>query len=316
MSLTDFCNRPTARAPEQPLESCAGERLATPATPVEARLTTRLQLQPSFRRSPRESHGDERHTGSDASLRRCCRPLATLEARPLTPLSPSERARRVNANRAVLSSKTTSLSARGAFHRQVLPSPAFAAQGTRHRTRGLAAAEPASGTSPSTAFTRKGEAPPVDFCNHCGSPAQLRSDRPPRGAQRVAPLRNDAGGPAPHDAAPAERARARGRRGHRPRQRLLRDGSRRSFTPNPSSSGTSRHGLAPAPIESSTQEQELCPANPPSDGAQDALRARAATILPAAKRGRSRAPEVPSIDGRHKPTWYSTGCSQPVDFQV
>jgi hypothetical protein len=92
-SLTDFCNRLTARAPEQPLDSCAGERLATPTTPVEARLTPRLQLQPRFRRSPRESRGEERHTGSDASLRGCCRPLATLEARPLTPLSPSERAR-------------------------------------------------------------------------------------------------------------------------------------------------------------------------------------------------------------------------------
>jgi hypothetical protein len=44
MILADFCNRPTARAPEQPLDSHAGERFAAPSAQVEARLTPCLQL--------------------------------------------------------------------------------------------------------------------------------------------------------------------------------------------------------------------------------------------------------------------------------
>jgi len=63
MILADFCNRPTARAPEQPLDSHAGERLAAPSTQVEARLTPCLQLRSRFRRSPREPRGEERPTG-------------------------------------------------------------------------------------------------------------------------------------------------------------------------------------------------------------------------------------------------------------
>jgi len=63
MILADFCNRPTARAPEQPLDSHAGERFAAPSTQVEARLTPCLQLRSRFRRSPRELRGEERPTG-------------------------------------------------------------------------------------------------------------------------------------------------------------------------------------------------------------------------------------------------------------
>lgn len=78
--LTDFCNRPSARAPSKPLDSLASGRvslaappsaerpfgspgrLSTPSARVEGRLTPSFQLQPSSRRPPRDREG-ERRTG-------------------------------------------------------------------------------------------------------------------------------------------------------------------------------------------------------------------------------------------------------------
>jgi hypothetical protein len=53
----------------------------------------------------------------------------------------------------------------------------------------LACAEKAGqGTIPGLITPRPARpAPPVNFCNHCGSPAQLRWDRPPRGPHREFP---------------------------------------------------------------------------------------------------------------------------------
>lgn len=61
----------------------AGGGSVDAAPPASAALPT-LSSRIAWRGAPHRS---------DASLRGCCRPLATLEARPLTPLSPSERAR-------------------------------------------------------------------------------------------------------------------------------------------------------------------------------------------------------------------------------
>lgn len=64
----------------------------------------------------------------------------------------------------------------------------------RHRARGFAAAEPASDTwstvlRGSSPRRRADRAPPVDFCNHHGSPARPRTDQPPRDRPGLPPAR-------------------------------------------------------------------------------------------------------------------------------
>jgi hypothetical protein len=72
-----------------------------------------------------------------ASLWRRYQPLIALEARSLTPLVPkSGRARWVRVDCAERASSSPSRSTRGVFHQQVLPAPACAKQGTRHRFPG------------------------------------------------------------------------------------------------------------------------------------------------------------------------------------
>jgi hypothetical protein len=87
MPLTDFCNRPSARAPSKPLDSLASGRvslaappsaerpfgspgrLSTPSARVEGRLTPSFQLQPSSRRPPRADEtadGPSRHAKGSA----------------------------------------------------------------------------------------------------------------------------------------------------------------------------------------------------------------------------------------------------------
>lgn len=80
----------------------------------------------------------------DAVLRRRCEPDAGLEARPLTPpVAPRQRPHKAVVQGArtasvAPSSKSAASTARGAFHRQVLPDrPLARGQGTRHRARGL-----------------------------------------------------------------------------------------------------------------------------------------------------------------------------------
>lgn len=136
---------------------------------------------------------------------------------------------------------------------------------TRHRSRGLATAGPASGASPPKALARMagpaaaprlitpkraGQAPPVDFCNHCGSPAQLRSDRPPRGRSRhELPVARPCGQPRTSRCKAGRASSEQGPpRADCPRQHLPSDRSRRSFAPIRKGSDTSCRGVAPAPV--------------------------------------------------------------------
>jgi hypothetical protein len=140
----------------------------------------------------------------------CCRPLATLEARPLTSLSPSERARmgECQSRRALVKDHVASsprrlpstdapfACLRCAGNPPPYPGLSRRRAGFQHLAFHAFARKrfPCRGIRGSSPRRRAGQALPVDFCNHCGSPAQLRSDRPPRASPRVAPLRRVAGG--------------------------------------------------------------------------------------------------------------------------
>lgn len=156
MILADFCNRPnststraTARLPRRralrsTLDAGGGSFDAVP--PASIALST-LSSRAARRGAPHRR---------GASLWRRYQPLAALEARSLTPPVPKpRRAGWVRAGCSVPSSNSTSRPARGAFHRQVLPAPACAGQGTRHHFSGPMATELASDATPSALSLRR-----------------------------------------------------------------------------------------------------------------------------------------------------------------
>lgn len=222
MSLTDLCNRPTARAPENPLDSHAEERFAAPSAQVEARLTPRLQLRSRLRRSPRCPRGEERPTGRGASQRRRSQPLAALKARSLTPFVPwSGRARLGRTDCAVVPSRSTSRSIRSACRRHVPPAPARAGQD-------------ALPTSAITAVLQHN-------CGQTVHPARRKRSFPLCAAMRAACTSRCKAGRAALNQRPP---RARGHR-----QRLLLRSLAEELHPNSRGPDTSCRGAAPAPVE-------------------------------------------------------------------
>lgn len=83
MPLTDFCNRPTARAPTEPLDSLALTRLATSSAMVEGSVDAVPPA--SAARSTLSTNGEEFRTGPDLPCDGVFLPLGGLDARPLTP---------------------------------------------------------------------------------------------------------------------------------------------------------------------------------------------------------------------------------------
>lgn len=212
------------------------ERLATPSTQVEIRLTPSLQLQAGLRHSlatMREGGAPHR---SSAALCRRSRPNTALEAQPSDAFCPAlaaeDRCRRAP------------VKGRAATGPRRLPSTgvpfaACASQETRHLTRGFAAAGSASDASPFYSVGR-GSAFAISFRRrlndstreasraHRPSAGQVwrrlstsaittvlqhkpRSDRPPRASSReLPPCAMDAGGPAPLGARPAKLSPSQG----------------------------------------------------------------------------------------------------------
>ena len=175
---------------------------------------------------------------SGTALQRRSRPRTALEARPsdarvpIRPLSPTGRAVSV-----VPPSRDTPSSAQGAFPRQVLPAslarrrtpatvpgalpPPDRLPAPRRSSLALGKAGPAASSEAHTPAPGRSGAP-VDFCNHHGSPARSRIDRPPRaspGVTSMAATGSRALETSVHDRPSV--FRARGHRGReRPRQRL------------------------------------------------------------------------------------------------
>jgi hypothetical protein len=111
-------------------------------------------------------------------------------------------------------------------------------------------------------------APPVDFCNHCGSPAQLRSDRPPRELRMSFLARSIAGGLAPEGCKAGRACPEQG-----PKRAIAFssasscDCSRRSFTPSQTSRTPHCRESTPLQVGEPSTGKERIPANPPPDGA-------------------------------------------------
>jgi len=91
MPLTDFCNRPTARAPTEPLDSLALTRLATSSAKVEGSVdavppasAVRSTLSRHRAAKADSASGDEFRTGPELPCDGVFLPLGGLDARPLT----------------------------------------------------------------------------------------------------------------------------------------------------------------------------------------------------------------------------------------
>jgi hypothetical protein len=145
------------------------------------------------------------------------------------------------------------------------PCAACASQETRHLSRGFAAFGSASDASPFFSSRLERLGPPrvpglitlapagqtshVDFCNHHGSPAQPRIDRPPRAPSRaLSPCTVDAGSLCTSRCAAGQAVSGPGATGGltpspAPPPRLLAG----KLCPGPIGSDTSCHELAPAP---------------------------------------------------------------------
>jgi len=200
--------------------------------------------------------------------------------------------RRVRANCTVPVSRSTLRSARSAFHQQVLPAPACAGQGARHRfpeqvpgigfrryaflararkaepTRTFRVCRPDAGQAKRRLSTSAITAVLQHNCGRIRHPAHLGKELPP--------WLGDAGSPPPSGARPAELSRVRGRRGLLPSPASPRAMTRRGASPR---SGRLGHLMsrnrACAGRRVPAQEMEQVPAKPPPDSVQDAARTRA-----------------------------------------
>jgi len=229
MSLTDFCNRSTTRAPTEPLDSPpAAPRgaLGAGGDPVDAV----LQLRSRSRRSP---DGSSRRGAPDSgpALRRGrpVQPPSTLGARPLTPpvtvratprkAGPPGQPRTASA---APSSKGTASATRSAFHRRSPP----------RRPLAQVAGEPPSTSAITTV--------PEHDQRTARDPARLAGGCPPaprclRATTRLA-ARSGSSNPGPGAGG-----------GLSARQRLPGDSSPGSFAPDPTCPDTSCHAPAPTP---------------------------------------------------------------------
>lgn len=195
---------------------------------------------------------------SALSTARSARSLTSDASRPPGPEDPV-----VRTASATPPSRSAPSSARGVFHRQVLPALLSHRRKPATVPEGYWPPGPASGASLLFACAWRGwtghgirgcsprrwagQAPPVDFCNHHGSPARPRTDPPPRGRQEITPCAADAGSHASCGAGPAERSLGQGppRTGY-PRQHLPMRLLAGKLCPDPMGSGTSCHEVAPA----------------------------------------------------------------------
>jgi len=128
MPLTDFCNRPSTRAPWKPPDSLAEAPCGALRAGGVMRLTPLLQLRAGSRRSPWGGEPDPSERGAPYRTtlpkRRLFRPRIGLAARPLTlpvatRLPPRGLHRTARIASATPSSKDPASTTRSAFHRQV-----------------------------------------------------------------------------------------------------------------------------------------------------------------------------------------------------
>jgi hypothetical protein len=136
MPLTDFCNRPSTRAPWKPPYSLAETPCGALCAGGVTRLTPLLQLRAGSRRSPWGGEPDPSERGAPYRTalpkRRRFRPRIGLAARPLTPpvatrLPPRGLHRTARIASTKPSSKGPASSTQSAFHRQVLLAARFRA---------------------------------------------------------------------------------------------------------------------------------------------------------------------------------------------
>lgn len=160
MPLTDFCNRPTARAPTEPLDSLAFTRLATSLATVEGSVdavppasAVRSTLSRDGAAKADSASGEEFRTGPALPCDGVFLPLGGLDARPLTlpvttwfDLLESARPRQPGPFLPRLRQETRfSRSRAPSIDRCPLATCLRRCRGARHHTRGVAACEPASG---------------------------------------------------------------------------------------------------------------------------------------------------------------------------
>lgn len=160
MPLTDFCNRPTARAPTEPLDSLALTRLATSSAKVEgsvdavppaSAVRSTLFRHGAAKADSARGRGAPDRTGP--TLRG--RVSASRRARRSTSDAPCRRLVRPARVSSFQTARTVStpppsrdavFTIQSAFHRQMpLATCLRRCEGARHRSRGVAACEPASG---------------------------------------------------------------------------------------------------------------------------------------------------------------------------
>jgi hypothetical protein len=281
-------------------------------------LTPRLQLRACIRRSRAgDPRHEERRTGAAP---RCSGVLGRAQRSKLDPLTPVLRSSVSPTGRAdstVPPSRDTPSSSLRRLPSTGAPCVACATQNARHRPRGFAAAGSASCASPLLAFAWMSWA-----CRASrGSPPRRRAGQALLSTSATTTvLQHDHGSTDPPRTTPGVASmtllraavrwisrthdrpsgfRARGHRGRkRPRQRLPSRSLAGELCPDPIGSGTSCHGFAPCAGRRATRrEQGRIPAKPPASHAKRRSH-KGCRRSPSAKRGVSRAPEVPSIDGQ------------------
>jgi hypothetical protein len=200
--------------------------------------------------------------------------------------------RRVRADCSMPVSRSTSRSARSAFHQQVLPAPACAGQGARHR---FPEQVPGIGFRRCAFLARARKAEPARTYG-VGRPGAGQAKRRLSTSAITAVLQHNCGRirhPAPRQGVaslargcrqPCTSRRKTGRAvpGQGPPKAetfasiSACDDSPRSFAPTPVRSDTSCHGIAPAQVEESRRkDMEQVPAIPSPDSVQAAVRTRA-----------------------------------------
>jgi hypothetical protein len=230
----------------------------------------------------------------------------------------------------VLPPRSTSLSARDAFHRQVLPAPACAVRRARHLPRGLATAGPASGTSPSRGF--RPESWTNKACEAHRPEARLVRRRLSTSAttavlqhsrgQTVHPASHrelspgGAGNPAPCWCRAGRAFSNQGPpRAIRPRQHLLRRLLVEELHPSPMGPDTSCREDAPAQVGETERRKGTDSRVSAAEDARDAFRSRARDCFPPRSETQAAHPRcLPSTSSPEGPTWLSTGCSHPVEY--